>query len=110
MKNRELMEDREVNVSRHILPVAATMVGVCITVITLLQVVQKDRVSSMADVLVAIDSLLFLVSTVFSYYSIRSTNATLKAEKYADRFFIVGMVLMVVICFLVSLELFIKGL
>ncbi len=102
------MAPQDSDVSKHILPVAATMVGVCITVITVMQITPQNTISSWADVIVAIDSLLFLASTIFSYGSIRAIKATPKLEHYADIFFIVGMVLMVLICFLVSLELFVS--
>jgi hypothetical protein len=83
------------------------MVGVCITVITVMQIAPKNRVASWADILVAVDSLLFLASTILSYWAIRSLSSADKVEQYADRFFIAGMVFMVAICFLVSLELFV---
>jgi hypothetical protein len=101
------MDDINLDISRHILPVAATMIGVCITVIAVMQIAPKNRISSWADVLVAIDSLFFLASTIFSYWSLRSAKLSTKTEKYADIFFILGMIFMVLICFLVSLELFV---
>ena len=101
------MAINESDISKHILPVAATMVGVCITVIAVMQIAPKNRVSSWADVLVAVDSLLFLASTIFSYWALRPNKIASKVEKYADRFFIIGMIFMVVICFLVSLDLFV---
>jgi hypothetical protein len=101
------MQDQESDISKHILPVAATMVGVCITVITVMQIAPKDRLSSWADVLVAVDSLLFLASTIFSYLAIRPVSTSRTIERYADRFFIIGMIFMVLICFIVSFELFV---
>ena len=95
------------DISKHILPVAATMVGVCITVITVMQIAPKSRISSWADVLVAVDSLLFLASTMFSYWALRQKSSMPASEKYADWFFLTGMIFMVIICFLVSLELFV---
>ena len=99
---------KDTDISKHILPVAATMVGVCITVITVMQIAPKNKMASWADLLVAIDSLLFLASTIFSYLGLRSSKDTPIVERYADRLFIAGMVFMVMICFLVSLELFVN--
>ncbi len=96
------------DVSRHILPVSSTMVGVCMTVITLMQLVPKDRVASWSDNLIAIDGLFFLGSTIFSYWSLRSDNNSAKAESFADTLFLLGMILMVIISFLVAFELLVN--
>lgn len=82
------------------------MIGVCMTVISVIQLAPKKNISSWADDLLAIDSLFFLVSMMLSYWSIRHKNQLVKAELYADRFFIFGMVMMVSLSFLVALELF----
>lgn len=94
------------DLSKHILPVAATMVGVCMTVITIMQLAPKNNVSSWADDLIALDSLFFLASTMLSYWSIRHKENLVSIEQLADRSFLVGMVFMVVINFLVAFELF----
>ena len=99
------MRSEDLDVSKHILPVAATMVGVCVTVITIMQIAPKGSISALADVCVALDSLFFLASTFFSYWSLRQKNSTPISEKYADWFFLAGMTFLVIICFLVALEL-----
>ncbi|MDI1308150.1 MAG: hypothetical protein PSV17_01780 [Methylotenera sp.] len=100
------MDKKEISLSSHILPASATMIGVCMTVISVIQLAPKKNISSWADDLLAIDSLFFLVSMMLSYWSIRHKNQLVKAELYADRFFIFGMVMMVSLSFLVALELF----
>ena len=102
------MDKKESILANHILPVSATMIGVCMTVISVIQLVPKNGISSWADNLLAIDSLFFLASMILSYWSIRHKDQLVKAEVYADRFFIFGMVLMVTVGFLVAFELF-KG-
>jgi hypothetical protein len=101
------MRNSSEDISRHILPVSATMVGVCMTVITLMQIVPKNRISQYADDLLAIDSLFFLASTLLSYWAIRPQPSSMKIESMADRLFLLGMVCMVIISFLVAFELFI---
>ena len=96
------------DISQHILPVSSTMVGVCMTVITVMQLVPKDKVANWADNLIAIDGLFFLASTVFSYWALRSDNNAAKAESFADRLFLLGMILMVIISFLVAFELLVN--
>lgn len=77
------------------------------TVITVMQLAPKNSISSWADDLLAIDSLFFLGSTMLSYWSLRSERNSGRAEMIADRLFIAGMVVMVLIGFLVAFELFI---
>ena len=101
------MDKKSTDISQHILPVSATMVGVCMTVITVMQIAPKNRLTSIADDLLAIDSLLFLISTLLSYWTIRPSPSNQKFELWADRFFLIGMIFMVVISFLVAFELFI---
>ncbi len=100
------MDKKEKFLSGYILPVSATMVGVCMTVISVIQLAPKSSVSSWADQLLAIDGLAFLTSTMLSYWSIRHQDKQLKVEHYADRFFLTGMVIMVFVSFLVAFELF----
>jgi hypothetical protein len=102
------MDKKMVDVSQHILPVSATMVGVCMTVITVMQLAPKNSVSSIADKLLAIDSLFFLASTLLSYLTVRPFKFSEKMELWADRLFLFGMVAMVLISFLVAFELFVN--
>lgn len=99
------MDKKTADVSQHILPVSATMVGVCMTVITVMQLAPKNSISSLADEFLAIDSLFFLASTLLSYWTIRPSPSSEKLEIWADRLFLLGMTVMVLISFLVAFEL-----
>ncbi len=100
------MRNTSQSLSNHILPTAATMVGVCMMVISVLQLLPKNSVSPWTDDLLAIDSLLFLGSTILSYRSLRSNQRSEKMERYADWLFLTGMIIMVMAALLVSFELF----
>ena len=76
------------------------------TVISLMQLIPKSNISSWADGLLAVDSLIFLGSSMLSYWSIRHKDDLLHIEHYADRLFLLGMTLMVFVSFLVAFELF----
>jgi len=82
------------------------MVGVCMTVISVIQLAPKNAISSWADKMLAIDSLAFMASTMLSYWSIRHKDALWKSERYADRLFLIGLFIMVLVSFLVAFELF----
>lgn len=92
-------------ISNHILPTSATMAGVCITVISIVRLVESNRhVSTIIDNLMAFTGLIFLGSCFLSYISIRSPRLSAKFEKYADFLFLVGLSLMVIGGFLLAWE------
>lgn len=77
------------------------MVGVCLTAIGILRVViEVGRISTVADDLLAVDAVLFLVATLTSYFALRvGTARRLHAmERVADIAFITAMTLMTAVC------------
>jgi len=100
---------RNNNLSDHILYVSATMVGVCMTMLSIIQLIPKGIVSRWVDDALALDSMLFLSSTLMSYWALRHELVSDKYERGADLVFLAGMVLLVMTGFgLASIELF-KG-
>ena len=96
------------NVSYHILPVAATMVGVCMTVISLVQLVPKNTISSWVDETLAIDSLIFLISAWLSYWTLRHERQAEKLENIADWLFLIGLSVMGFVSVLIAFDLFLN--
>lgn len=96
------------NISYHILPVAATMVGVCITVISLEQLIPKNAITPWADQLVAVDALIFLASAWLSYLTLRNERNAQTMEKIADWLFLCGLSVMALVSVLVAFDLFLK--
>ncbi len=93
------------NLSHHILPNSATMVGVCIMVISIVKSMPADSVNYFIDKTLAIDSLLFMVSALFSFLSIRIDNSRLRFEWWAEVIFIIGLVSMTLITIIFSFEI-----
>ncbi|HSI95292.1 MAG: hypothetical protein ACAH09_07615 [Methylophilaceae bacterium] len=93
-------------ISNHILPTASNMVGVCMMVVSVLQLLPKNSVLPWGDKLLAIDSLIFLASAMFSYRSLRIEGGSESMEKYADWLFLTGLSVMALAGVLVSFELF----
>jgi hypothetical protein len=90
--------------SQHILPTSAQLVGVCVTVISLVKLLHIGQVGYLLDKLVAIDAVLFTISAVLSYVSIRGGRFT-HWERHADQFFIFGLVGLGVCAVLLAFEL-----
>jgi len=89
----------------HILPSSATMIGVCMTVISLAHLIPKQSISRHVNELLALDSLLFLGSAMLSYFSIRRPIMAEKFERMADIIFLLGLAVMVVVGFIIAFEL-----
>lgn len=98
------MGPKQENVAHHILPTSATMIGVCMTVISIVKLLHVGSAGTWIDKLLAIDSLTFLASAAFSYFSMRD-GAFARFERYADRSFMVGLLGMTVCALLLAFEL-----
>ena len=74
--------------SAHILPTSATMIGVCLTAlyISLLSPFSAERV--VVDKLLAVDALVFLVSAVLSFASMRVHDGGSRFEAWGENVFI----------------------
>ena len=93
------------DVSRHILPTSATLVGVCLMVVSLVRLTEvTGNVSTVIDDVMAFDSIAFLASSVLSYLSLRTGRDTRHLERYADLLFLAGLALMVVASFMLAWE------
>ncbi len=95
---------KQETLARHILPTSATMLGVCMTVISIIKLLHMGHSGTLIDKLLGVDSLAYLVSAILSYASMR-TDAFAGLEKHADVAFIAGLIGMGVCAFLLSFEL-----
>jgi multisubunit Na+/H+ antiporter MnhF subunit len=83
------------NLSRHILPTSGAMLGVCMTVISIVKLTQSNRgFASWVDDVLALDAFIFLTSSIFSYLSIRSRSKKIYFEDIADKMFMLALILM----------------
>jgi hypothetical protein len=96
---------KESRLADHILPSSATMIGVCMTVISLAHLIPKQSISRHVNEMLALDSLLFLGSAMLSYFSIRRPMLAEKFERLADVIFLLGLAVMVVVGFVIGFEL-----
>jgi multisubunit Na+/H+ antiporter MnhF subunit len=93
------------DLSHHILPNSATMVGVCIMVISIVKSMPPDTVNYLIDKALAVDSLLFMISALLSFLSIRLERSTLALERWAEIIFILGLVSMTMINLVFAFEI-----
>jgi len=93
------------DLSHHILPNSATMVGVCIMVISIVKSLRPNLENYLIDKALAIDSVLFMLSALLSFSSIRSARSSARLERWAEIVFLAGLVSMTLITLLFSFEL-----
>ena len=92
----------------HIFGTSATLVGVCLTVVGVIRIVGPlIRFRSIADELLAIDSLAFVTTCIFAYQALRTDDAVRRnrLERVADSVFMASLGLMTIICSLIAYEL-----
>jgi hypothetical protein len=102
---RDILDERT---CRLICPIAAAMVGVCLTGIGLLHIANAvHRHGTIADDLLSIDAVLFLLATLSSYFALRaqSRRRLHGLERVADAAFILAMLLLTIACFVITYAL-----
>jgi hypothetical protein len=92
------------DLSQHILTTSAQLVGVCLTVISLVKILHIGRVGTLLDKMLAIDAVLFTLSTTLSYASMRRKDSA-QLERYADHIFMLGLLELGGCAVLLALEL-----
>ncbi|QJR34170.1 hypothetical protein [Gemmatimonas groenlandica] len=97
----------ERNLSGHIFSVSAGLVGACLTVIGLFNVLNyAGEIRGKADNLLAIDAAAFLAACFFAYLALRTRDERRwqRLERVADACFLVGLSGMVAIGALIAFE------
>ena len=93
MSGESFIEKQEENISIHIFSVSSAMVGVCVTVLGLLSIIDSlKKVETIGDELTAVDGVIFLVCCVISYIAIRTKSKKYRymLEKIADLLFLIA--------------------
>jgi hypothetical protein len=97
----------ELNV--HIFSVSAAMVGVCLTVVGIIGIIisNNSEYATVADDLLAVDTVVFMFSCLLAYTSLRSTSVarTRSYQRLADGVFVTGMVTMSIACLIIAFSI-----
>jgi multisubunit Na+/H+ antiporter MnhF subunit len=100
------MKENHLNdLSHHILPNSATMVGVCIMVISIFKSVGPGLEIYLIDKVLAIDSVMFMLSALLSFLSIRTEQSSERIEGFAEVIFLLGLVSMTLITVIFTFEI-----
>lgn len=99
----------ETSVEIDIFGVSAAMVGVCITVIQLIQMSRDQKIRTITDEILAVDSILFLTSCFSAYFYLYFKNQPKQRrffERLAHGTFLLGLSTIVVVCALMAYSFF----
>jgi hypothetical protein len=77
----------------HVLPASGTLVGVCMTVLSIVKLLRLGPQAWMIDKPLALASIAFLISSLLSYASMRS-GGDARLERFADGAFLLGLLLL----------------
>jgi hypothetical protein len=98
----------ETSLAVHIVSVAAGMVGVCLTVVGLLNVVRGlQHLNTPADNILALNAVVFLLACLLAYASLRSRSPERRRslERLADACFLCALVIMTAVATAIAFEL-----
>jgi uncharacterized membrane protein len=84
--------DDSKKIASYVFSGANTMVGVCLTVITLFRIM-KTGLQTYADEILALNISLFIIASILSYAVLRN-DKNKHLEKWADLFYYAGMIIM----------------
>jgi hypothetical protein len=83
--------------AHYIFPTSATMIGVCLTIITLFKVM-KLGMTTIADEILSIDTMVYILSCLFSYLALTRSGQHMKRfELVADISFFIGTLMLALI-------------
>ena len=77
--------------SAHILPTSSTLVGACMTVISVVKLMHPGGVGVVIDKLLALGTVLFLASALLSFVSMRIPQLESRLEGFAEILFLVAL-------------------
>jgi hypothetical protein len=109
MPQLRMYKPLEEDICIHLFSVSAAMVGVCLTVIGLIRVViSTQKINTLADDILSLDALFFLCSCLCAYWALRmrGSHRMHLLERIADGTFVMGLILMVAVCVIITYSIF----
>ncbi len=98
--------DERKNVSKHILPTSANLLGLCFILINFLKLWKMDKKLDMIiDKFVGVSIVVFLIASVLSYMSMRARKNAVFYERVADIVFLVGLFFITIISVMITFEI-----
>jgi len=100
-QEQESESTRERDIAAHIFTTSSVMVGLCLTIISVVRSLPKTgQLKTIVDDLIAVGALVFLLSCFLSYAVLRARHMKQmrRVESLADGVFLLGLTLLAVAC------------
>jgi hypothetical protein len=91
-------------IAQHILPTSSNLLGLCFVLLTFIRLLNMSSLTIIDDIL-GIVVIFFLISSIFSYISIRTIEHTETYEKIADVIFLIGITSLAIVSVVIVFEL-----
>ena len=91
------------NISRHILPTSSNLLGLCFVILTFIKLSKIENESIIDEIMGAL-IIMFLISSVISYISMRTKKKSELYEKIADFIFLAGLCLLTLVSSVIIFE------
>jgi CO dehydrogenase/acetyl-CoA synthase alpha subunit len=108
MPQETFIEKQEESIAIHVFSVSAAMVGVCLTVIGIINIITSvKKIETRVDEILALNAIIFISSCILSYIAMKTKARPrrLLLEKIVDIIFLTGLVFMVGICIFIARNL-----
>jgi hypothetical protein len=100
-RSEESETTRERGIAAHIFTTSSVMVGLCLTIISVVRSLPKTgQLKTVVDDLIAVGALVFLLACFLSYAVLRArhTRRMHRLESLADGVFLLGLTILAVAC------------
>jgi uncharacterized membrane protein YkgB len=104
MLKQNQLEQRDHELTMHVFAVSAAMVGVCLTTIGIIRLItNQSQVQTVSDDLLAMDAVLFALSTVLAFWSFKTRDLPFQRvlRLAVDVLFLLGLTVMASVCALI---------
>lgn len=99
------MNNGKTGISAHILPTSATLVGACITALSVVKLLHAGVVGLFIDKLLGLSTFLFLASAIASFISMRTPALESRLESLAEILFLVALALVAIAALAMGFEI-----
>jgi len=91
------------NISSHILPTSSNLLGLCFLLVSFIKIMKLPHKTAI-DSFTGVATVFFLLSSIFSYASMRSQKKTGIYENIADIIFLIGLGFLTIISLTIIFE------
>lgn len=97
------IDNQEFKVTNHILPTSANLLGICFVILSFIKTSNFSN-KNILDEWITVPILAFFISSILSYISIRNERGFKRLERFADYFFLLGLISLTLISIMLTVD------